>query len=159
MAAPRKYPDELRERASRMAVDARQYPATKSGTFRRVGERLGINPETLRNWVGQAEIDEGHRPGTTTSDAERLAELEKEMRESRRANAILRSALVFSRGARPPTALIVKFIDQHKHEFGVEPICRTLTAAGTLIAPSTYYESAQVLCRYFVGAGSRVGAS
>ncbi|MEJ6541840.1 hypothetical protein PQI65_01295 [Brachybacterium paraconglomeratum] len=53
----------------------------------------------------------------------------------------------------------MKFIDQHKHEFGVEPICRTLTAAGTLIAPSTYYESAQVLCRYFVGAGSRVGAS
>lgn len=95
MAAPRKYPDELRERASRMAVDARQYPATKSGTFRRVGEQLGINPETLRNWVGQAEIDEGHRPGTTTSDAERLAELEKEMRELRRANAILRSALVF----------------------------------------------------------------
>ncbi len=78
-----------------MAVDARQYPATKSGTFRRVGEQLGINPETLRNWVGQAEIDEGHRPGTTTSDAERLAELEKEMRELRRANAILRSALVF----------------------------------------------------------------
>ncbi|SMY05364.1 Transposase [Brevibacterium antiquum CNRZ 918] len=92
MAAPRKYPDELRERATRMAVDARQDPATKSGTFRRVGEQLGINPETLRNWVVQAEIDEGHRPGTTTSDAERLAELEKEVRELRRANAILRSA-------------------------------------------------------------------
>lgn len=78
-----------------MAVDARRDPATKSGTFRRVGEQLGINPETLRNWVVQAEIDEGHRPGTTTGDAERLAELEKEVCELRRANAILRSASAF----------------------------------------------------------------
>src|SRR5699024_7199360 len=45
----------------------------------------------------------------------------------------------FRSGARPPTALIVQFIDQYKHEFGVEPICRTLTAAGTQIVPSTYY--------------------
>ncbi|MBX7556672.1 IS3 family transposase [Streptomyces sp. tea 10] len=44
----------------------------------------------------------------------------------------------FRSGARPPTEMIVTFIDQHKHEFGVEPICRTLTAAGTQIAPSTY---------------------
>ena len=95
MAAPRKYPDELRERATRMAVQARLDPSTRSGTFRRVGEQLGINPETLRNWVVQAEIDEGHRPGTTTSDAERLAELEKEVRELRRANAFLRSASAF----------------------------------------------------------------
>src|SRR5699024_2905690 len=48
-----------------------------------------------RGWVVQAEIDEGHRPGTTTSDAERLAELEKEVRELRRANAILKSASAF----------------------------------------------------------------
>lgn len=64
-------------------------------TFRRVGEQFGINPETLRNWVVQAEIDEGHRPGTTNSHAERLAELEKEVRELRRANAILRSTSAF----------------------------------------------------------------
>ena len=94
-AAMRQSPGEPRERATRMAVDARRDPATRSGTFRRVGEQLGINPETLRNWVVQAEIDEGHRPGTTTSDAERLAELEKEVRELRRADAILRSASAF----------------------------------------------------------------
>ncbi|WP_186304574.1 transposase, partial [Kocuria palustris] len=87
MAAPRKYPDELRERATRMAVQARRDPSTRSGTFRRVGEQLGINPETLRNWVVQAEVDEGHRPGTTTSESQRLVELEKEVCELRRANS------------------------------------------------------------------------
>ena len=51
MAAPRKYPDELRERATRMAVEARQDPATRSGALARVAGQLGINPETLRNWV------------------------------------------------------------------------------------------------------------
>ena len=95
MAAPRKYPDELRERAVRMVVDARRDPATRSGALRRVGEQLGINPETLRNWVGQAEIDEGHRPGVTTAEAQRISELEREVRELRRANEILRTASAF----------------------------------------------------------------
>jgi transposase-like protein len=78
-----------------MAVDARRDPATRSGALKRIGEQLGINPETLRNWVIQAEIDAGHRPGTTTDDATRLAELEREVRELRRANAILKSASAF----------------------------------------------------------------
>lgn len=95
MAAPRKYPDELRERAIRMAVDLRRDPSTRKGALARVGEQLGINPETLRNWVNQAEVDAGDRPGTTTSDAQRLAELERENRELRRSNAILRSASAF----------------------------------------------------------------
>jgi transposase len=95
MAAPRKYPEELRERAIRMAVDLRKDPATKPGALRRVGEQLGIHPETLRNWVNQAEVDAGERPGTSTDDAQRLAELEREVRELRRANAILRSASAF----------------------------------------------------------------
>jgi transposase len=60
-----------------------------------VNEQLGIHPESLRTWVRQAEIDDGHRPGTTTSDAQRLLELEKENRELRRANAILKSASAF----------------------------------------------------------------
>jgi len=78
MAAPRKYPEELRERAIRMAIDLRRDPATRSGALRRVGDQLGINPETLRNWVSQAEIDQGHRPGVTTAEAQRIAELERE---------------------------------------------------------------------------------
>ncbi len=89
MAAPRKYPGELREWAIRLTVDARRDPATQTGALKRIGDRLGIDPETLRNWVTQAAIDEGHRPGSMTDDAARLAELEREGRELRRANAIL----------------------------------------------------------------------
>ncbi len=95
MAAPRKYPEELRERAIRMAVDLRRDPATRTGALRRVGDQLGINPETLRNWVQQAEIDEGHRPGVTTDDAKRIAELEREVKELSRANEILKTASAF----------------------------------------------------------------
>ncbi len=96
MAAPRKYPDELRERATRMAVAARQDPATRTGALARIAKQLGINPETLRNWVTQAENDGGVRPGTTTDDAQRLIELERENRELRRANEILKTASAFS---------------------------------------------------------------
>ena len=95
MAAPRKYPEELRERSIRLALDARKDPASRPGACRRIGQQLGINPETLRGWVTQAEVDAGARPGTTTAEAARLAELEREVRELRRANAILRSASVF----------------------------------------------------------------
>jgi transposase len=95
MAAPRKHPDELRERATRMAVEARRDPATSKGALSRIGAELGINPETLRNWVNQAEIDQGHRTGTSTSDAEKIAQLERDNKELRRANSILRSASAF----------------------------------------------------------------
>jgi transposase len=78
-----------------MALDLRRDPATRTGALRRVGEQLGINPETLRNWVSQAEIDQGDRPGVTTAEARRIAELERENRELRRANEILRTASAF----------------------------------------------------------------
>ena len=78
-----------------MTLEARRDPATRPNACTRIGEQLGINPETLRGWVVQAEIDEGARPGVTTSDAERIAALERENRELRRSNAILRSASAF----------------------------------------------------------------
>ena len=59
------------------------------------GEQLGISAETLRGWMTRAEIDAGDRPGVTTDQAARLAELERENRELRRANAILKSASAF----------------------------------------------------------------
>ena len=95
MPAPRKYPDELRRRAIRLTLDALADPDRSRGCFRRVGDELGVNPETLRGWVRQARIDAGEGPGTTTEGAQRLRELEKEVRELRRANAILRSASAF----------------------------------------------------------------
>lgn len=95
MAAPRKYPDELRERAVRMVCDIKTESGNAEGACWRVGEQLGINPETLRGWVNQAEIDGGDRPGVSTDTAARLAELKRENRELRRANAILKSASAF----------------------------------------------------------------
>ena len=95
MAAPKKYPDESRERATRLAVEARQDPARKAGALQRIGEQLGINPETLRGWVKQAEIDADHAPGVTTAEAQRIKDLEAEVRELRRANEILKAASAF----------------------------------------------------------------
>jgi len=74
----------------------RRDPATRAGALARVAKQLSINPETLRNWVTQAEIDGGVRPGTTTRDAQRLLELERENRELRRANEIPKTASAFS---------------------------------------------------------------
>ncbi len=105
MVRPRKYPEELRERAIRLALDARRSPVTWRGACQRIGDQLGINPDTLRGWVHEAEVDAGLRAGTTTADAQRLTELEREVRELRRANAILRSASAFFAAEldRPPT--------------------------------------------------------
>ncbi|MCX4538171.1 MULTISPECIES: transposase [unclassified Streptomyces] len=95
MAAPRKYPDELRERATRLAIEARKDPAGRAGAIKRVADQLDVHPEALRGWVKRAETDEGIVPGTSSTDAARIAELEREVKELRRANAILKSASAF----------------------------------------------------------------
>ena len=95
MAAPRKYSVELQQRATRMAMDARKDPESARGAIKRVADQLGVHPEALRNWVRQAEIDGGVRPGTTTAEAERIAKLEQENRELRRANHILKTSAAF----------------------------------------------------------------
>ena len=82
-----------------MALDARRDPATATGAIKRIADQLGIHPEALRTWVRQAEIDGGLRSGTTTDDAGRIAELEREVRELRRANEILRTSAAFFAGA------------------------------------------------------------
>lgn len=99
MVAPRNDPDELRERAISSCWTRKAEPGNAGRTVcrrRRIGEQLGISPKTLRGWVKQAEIDAGTRPGTTTDQAARVAELEREVRELRRANAILNSASAFA---------------------------------------------------------------
>ena len=92
MAAQKKYPDELRERAVKMVFEVRERDGKGHGELARVGRQLGVHPEALRSWVKQAEIDDGERPGITTGDKQRIAELEREVRELRRANEILKAA-------------------------------------------------------------------
>jgi transposase len=95
MGAPRKYSQELQERATRMALEARQDPDRSRGAIARIAGQLDVHPEALRNWVRRAEIDGGLRAGTTTEDGARILELEKENAELRRANTILRQASAF----------------------------------------------------------------
>ena len=95
MNSRKQHPAELRERAVAMVFELRAESGNSRGTLASVGHKLGINPETLRNWVEKAEVDSGQRPGTTTGDQKRIAELERENRELRRANEILKAASVF----------------------------------------------------------------
>ena len=95
MPAQRKYPDELRERAVRMVFEVRQREGKGRGELARVGRQLGVHPEALRGWVRRAEIDSGTRPGTTSEEQKRIAELERENRELRRANEILKAASAY----------------------------------------------------------------
>ena len=95
MAAPRKYSVELAQRATRMAMDARKDPELARGAIKRVADQLGVHPEALRNWVRQAEVDGGTRPGLSTDDQARITELEREVRELRRANEILKTSAAF----------------------------------------------------------------
>ncbi len=95
MVSRKPHPDELRERAVKMVAEARAETGNSRGAIARVGRQLGINTETLRNWVNKAEVDSGQRPGTTTDDRKRIAELERENRELRRANEILKAASAY----------------------------------------------------------------
>lgn len=97
MPALRKYPQELRERAMRLVQEARKEDPELSvnQAVIRIGQRVGVNPDTLRGWVKQAQIDAGERVGTTTTDAVRIKALEAENRELKRANEILLAASSF----------------------------------------------------------------
>jgi transposase len=95
MAALKKYPPELKGRAVRLVRAAREDTGGGRGASARIGQQRRIPADTLRKWVLRAEIDSGVRTETTTEDAARLLALERENRERRRANAILRSAAAF----------------------------------------------------------------
>src|SRR6516164_398328 len=96
MVSRKPHPVELRERAVQMVFEVRAETGNERGSIARVGGQLGINTETLRNWVNKAEVDSGERPGTTTGDKKRIAELEREVRELRRATGeILKAASAY----------------------------------------------------------------
>lgn len=90
-----RHPPELRERAVRMVEETMKQTGERHGVVTRIAVQLGLGSETLRAWVKQAEVDKGLRPGITTADQQRIAELEKENRELRRANEILKAASAF----------------------------------------------------------------
>ena len=93
--AQKRYPPELRERAVRMVHETIEQRGDRFGVITQIARKLGVGPESLRNWVRQAEVDGGTRPGTATEERRRIAELERENRELRRANEILKAASAF----------------------------------------------------------------
>ena len=86
---------EVRERAVRMVADHRDEYPSEWAAFTSIAGKLGMTPETLRVWVRRAEIDDGKRPGLSTEERDRLKALEKEVKELRRANEILKDASIF----------------------------------------------------------------
>ena len=95
MSSPRKYPPEVRERAVKLVREWRESRGRADGGIKEVAGQLGVHHESLRTWLRQADIDQGQRPGLTSDDKARIVELERENRELRRANEILKSAAAF----------------------------------------------------------------
>ena len=90
-----KYPPEIRERAVRLVLDhEREYPSQWKAICS-IAEKSDLNRETLRQWVRQAERDSGRSPGLTTDERQRMHDLEREVKELRRANEILKAASAF----------------------------------------------------------------
>ncbi|MEW5836512.1 MAG: IS3 family transposase [Pseudomonadota bacterium] len=130
-----KFSPEVRERAVRMVLEHRgEYPSLWTAV-ESIAPKIGCVPQTLLTWVQRHEIDTGAREGVTTADAHRMKELERENKELRRANEILKLASAFfcPGGARPQAQVLRDFVDAHRATFGVEPICKVLQ-----IAPSGY---------------------
>jgi transposase len=90
-----RYPTELRERAIRLVREHRDEHASEWAAIQSIAGKLGMRPETVRLWLRRDEVDHHQRPGVTSSERERVRELEREVRELRRANEILKAASVF----------------------------------------------------------------
>ncbi|WP_313137737.1 IS3 family transposase [Paracoccus jeotgali] len=131
-----RYSPEARARAVRMVFEHQGSYETQAGAIAAIAPKIGCIPQTLRDWVKQAEKDSGMRDGVTTEERDRIKALERENRELRQANEILRKASAYfcAGGTRPPTEAMITFIDDQRFVYGVESICRVLP-----IAPSTYY--------------------
>lgn len=95
MSKSTRYPTEVRQRAVRLVLDHEHDYPSQWAAIRSVAEKIGCTAETLRNWIRQAERDHGRRVGPSTDERMRLKELERENRELRRANEILRKASAY----------------------------------------------------------------
>jgi transposase len=95
MSRQGRYPQELRERAVRMVLEHQDEHPSQWAAICSIAAKFSISHETLRNWVRRAEVDDGLRSGLTSDERQRLKDLERENRELRRANEILKSASAF----------------------------------------------------------------
>lgn len=95
MGRPKSFPAEVRERAVRMVLEHAPEHDSQWAAIGSIAEKIGCSAETLRKWVRQAERDLGNRAGLTSSERDRLKQLERENRELKRANEILRKASAF----------------------------------------------------------------
>ena len=120
-----KYSPEVRERAVRMVFEHEGDHASQWAAIGSIAAKIGCTAETLRGWVRQAERDQGKRAGPTSDDRERIKALEREVRELRQANEILRKASAYFAQAELDRRrkVTVKYIDDHKDRHGVAPIC------------------------------------
>ena len=95
MSKSKRYSPEIRERAVRMLFEHEKDYESRWAALVSISGKIGCTPETLRSWVKRSEIDSGHRDGVTSDDRERLKALERENRELKRANEILKTASAF----------------------------------------------------------------
>nr|WP_171769617.1 IS3 family transposase [Shigella dysenteriae] len=136
-----RFSPEVRQRAVRMVLESQGEYDSQWATICSIAPKIGCTPETLRVWVRQHERDTGGGDGgLTTAERQRLKELERENRELRRSNDILRQASAYfgEGGVRPPLEKVMPLLDKLRKLYGVGPVCSELH-----IAPSTYYHCQQ----------------
>ncbi|HED6260349.1 TPA: IS3 family transposase, partial [Escherichia coli] len=136
-----RFSPEVRQRAVRMVVESQDEYDSQWAAICSIAPKIGCTPETLRVWVRQHERDTGGGDGgLTTAERQRLKELERENRELRRSNDILRQASAYfgEGGVRPPLEKIMPLLDKLREQYGVGAVCSELH-----IAPSTYYHCQQ----------------
>ncbi|WP_435051972.1 IS3 family transposase [Escherichia coli] len=136
-----RFSPEVRQRAVRMVLESQDEYDSQWEAICSIAPKIGCTPETLRVWVRQHERDTGGGDGGLTSaERQRLKELERENRELRRSNDILRQASAYfcEGGVRPPLEKMMPLLDKLRGQYGVGPVCSELH-----IAPSTYYHCQQ----------------
>ncbi|WP_416208294.1 IS3 family transposase (plasmid) [Escherichia coli] len=136
-----RFSPEVRQRAVRMVLESQGEYDSQWAAICSIAPKTGCTPETLRVWVRQYERDTGGGDGGLTSaERQRLKELERENRELRRSNNILRQASAYfcEGGVRPPLEKVMALLDKLREQYGVRPVCSELH-----IAPSTYYHCQQ----------------
>ncbi|WP_435052169.1 IS3-like element IS1203 family transposase [Escherichia coli] len=136
-----RFSPEVRQRAIRMVLESQDEYDSQWAAICSIAPKIGCTPETLRVWVRQHERDTGGGDGGLTSaERQRLKELERENRELRRSNDILRQASAYfcEGGVRPPLEKMMPLLDKLREQYGVGPVCSELH-----IAPSTYYHCQQ----------------